>query len=189
MIELACERAEMDEEALRVELEKHHREGYVWALNCCSQNPVVAEDVLQRVYLKILDGAARFRPEASFKTWFFTLIRNTAADHWRQESRHEAGLIEYEQSTGALSQILQPDELLDRNHIHAVLATALSSLPARQEEIMRLVFYHDLTLSEAAAVMGVSIGTARTHYERGKGQLRRFLEAAKVMDESKLGRN
>jgi RNA polymerase sigma-70 factor (ECF subfamily) len=178
----------MDEEALRSELEKHHREGYMWALNCCSQNPVVAEDVLQRVYLKILEGAARFRPEASFKTWFFTLIRNTAADHWRQESRHEAGLTEYEQSTEAPGQTVQPDELLDRNHIHAVLATALSSLPARQEEMMRLVFYHDLTLSEAAAVMGVSIGTARTHYERGKGQLRRFLEAAKVMDESKLGR-
>jgi len=178
----------MDEEALRSELEKHHREGYMWALNCCSQNPVVAEDVLQKVYLKILQGAARFRPEASFKTWFFTLIRNTAADHWRQESRHEAGLTEYEQSTEALSQTVQPDELLDRNHLHAVLATALSSLPARQEEMMRLVFYHDLTLSEAATVMGVSVGTARTHYERGKGQLRRFLEAAKVMDESKLGR-
>ena len=178
----------MDEEALRSELERHHREGYMWALNCCSQNPVVAEDVLQKVYLKILQGAARFRPEASFKTWFFTLIRNTAADHWRQESRHEAGLTEYEQSTEALSQTVQPDELLDRIHIHAVLATALSSLPARQEEMMRLVFYHDLTLSEAATVMGVSVGTARTHYERGKGQLRRFLEAAKVMDESKLGR-
>ena len=44
----------MDEDALRTELEKHHREGYVWALSCCSRDPAAAEDVLQQVYLKIL---------------------------------------------------------------------------------------------------------------------------------------
>jgi len=178
----------MDEEALRAELERHHREGYAWALNCCSQNPVAAEDVLQKVYLKILDGRARFRGEASFKTWLLSLIRHTAADHWRQENRRHATLIEYEQTAEPIGQIEPPDEMLERSRLHAVLARGLSSLSVRQQEIMRLVFYHDLSLSEAAAVMSVSIGTARTHYERGKDQLRKFLEAGKVIDESKLGR-
>jgi len=173
---------------MTVELEKHHREGYAWALNCCWQNHAAAEEVLQKVYVKILNGRARFRGEASFKTWFLTLIRNTAVDHWREENRRQANLVEYEQNAGASTPIVRPDELLERSDLHTVLVRGLASLAARQQEIMRLIFYHDLTVSEAAGVMGVSVGTARTHYERGKEQLRRFLETAKVTDESRPGR-
>ncbi len=52
---------------------------------------------------------------------------------------------------------------------------ALSRLPARQRQVLHLVFYEELTVEQAAPVLGVSVGTARTHFDRGKRKLRTLL--------------
>src|SRR5262249_60507622 len=68
---------------LRSQLEKLHPEGYGWALSCCRREPAEAEGILQDVYLKILDGRARYDARSSLKTWLFSVIRRTAAEHRR----------------------------------------------------------------------------------------------------------
>jgi RNA polymerase sigma-70 factor (ECF subfamily) len=54
----------------------------------------------------------------------------------------------------------------------ARLRAELQRLPQRQREVLHLVFYQDLSIEEAAGVLRVALGTARTHYERGKRRLR-----------------
>ena len=85
----------LDGTELRAQLEEHHAYSFGWALNCCSYNDTEAKDVLQTVYLKILDGRARFKGQSSFKTWLFSVIRNTAADERRRRWFRFVGLAKF----------------------------------------------------------------------------------------------
>ena len=60
------------------------------------------------------------------------------------------------------------DIVVEQAEATAALVTALNTLSPRQREVLHLVFYHEMTIEEAAAVMQISLGSARTHYDRGK---------------------
>jgi len=165
----------MDIAELKVELERLHSASFGWALNCCGRDHSNAEEILQTVYLKILEGKARFRGEASLKTWLFAVIRKTAISEHRRSLLRKLRLTTDPAPATEQVSYEAPAASFERSEIQAQFQRALKSLPGRQQEALHLVFYEDLSLREAAVVMGVSIGSARQHYERGKKRLRESL--------------
>jgi RNA polymerase sigma-70 factor (ECF subfamily) len=143
-------------------------------LSCCRRNHAEAEEVLQSVYLKILQGKARYGGESKLQTWLFAVIRKTAiAEHRRQFLRT---LKSIGAAQADVDQREQPEAEFERSEMQERFQQALAKLPARQRETLHLVFYQDLSLSEAAEVMDISVGSARRHYERGKKRLRETLD-------------
>lgn len=162
----------MEISQLKTELEKLHQASFGWALNCCRHNRVDAEEVLQTVYLKILQGKAIYRGESKLRTWLFAVIRKTAITERRK--RVLRSLIAINDTDN--KPCSQPDVELERSEMQQRFQQALARLPRRQRETLHLVFYQDLSLSEAAEVMNISIGSARRHYDRGKQHLREALD-------------
>jgi len=173
----------MDTLELRARLESGHPENYGWALCCCFRNRMQAEEVLQRVYLKVLDGKAQYYGRATFKTWLFGVICKTAADERRRDILRRLRLISYGRRANVPAAQEAPEKALHRDESRRLFLQALDALPSRQRQVLHLVFYHDLSLSEAAEVMGLSVGSARTHYERAKKALRQRLKDT-VLDEN-----
>ena len=166
----------MDIAELKPELEMLHSASFGWALSCCRCDRAQAEEVLQTVYLKILEGKARFRGEASLKTWLFAVIRKTAIDEHRKNLLRKLRWSDSsDQAATLVSPLEQPGVAFEKSEAQALFQNALKSLPRRQRETLHLVFYQDLSLNEAADVMGISIGSARQHYDRGKRRLRESL--------------
>ena len=160
----------MDDVELRRQLERVHADCFGWAMACCGRDRDDAEEVLQTVYLSVLDGRARYDARSSFRTWLFGVIRRTAASERRKAWLR--GLLLMREVDGLKPQAPDtPDAEVERDSRALGLRRALAHLATRQREVLQLVFYHDLTVDEAAAVMGVSVGSARTHYARGKTNL------------------
>jgi RNA polymerase sigma factor (sigma-70 family) len=173
----------MDESELRAQLEQFHPVSYGWALSCCASNPMEAEDILQTAYLKILDGRARFDGRAAFKTWLFAVIRHTAADERRRGWLRRLRLDGYRQERADDVQPATRGTALEQTERTKLFHNVLAKLPRRQQEVLHLVFYQDMTVEEAAGIMGVSVGSARTHYERGKHRLGDWLQQADGFDD------
>ncbi|MEP6818545.1 MAG: sigma-70 family RNA polymerase sigma factor [bacterium] len=166
---------------LKAELEKLHSSSFGWALSCCRRDGGEAEEVLQTVYLKILEGKARFRGESSFRTWLFAVIHKTAAGERRKSLLRKLRLLG--ESQGRIDRIAsaeRPDAAAERSETQTRFQRALEQLPVRQRQTLHLVFYQDLSLREAADVMDISVGSARRHYERGKQRLRESLGEAEI---------
>jgi len=153
-------------------LEQHHKESYIWALRCCLGNKEDAKEALQESYLKVLEGRARFNGKSGFKTWLFAVIRITVADTRRKRIIEDIRHFEFRELLNRLTSRQRYDTGTEQNNVEVQLLKSLSELSPKQEQILRLVFYHEFTIEEAATIMGISVGSARTHYERGKKNLR-----------------
>lgn len=156
-------------------LATHHGACYGWALNCCGRDQHRAEDVLQTAYMSVMDGSARYDGRAAFKTWLFAVIRRIAANQWRRSLLMAIRFVPYQKCHEATFTQAPDTESLDRASLCADFKAALFRLPDRQREVVHLVFYEGLTIQQASGVMGVSLGSARRHYERGKQKLRTLI--------------
>lgn len=158
----------MDKEQLVKLLEEKHAEAYRWSRQCCRFDGELAKDVLQTVYLKILEGKAKFTEKSGFRTWLFAVIRNTAIDNLKKNVTHDnLENIMY----------LTSDEKTEEMDYKKFIG----QLPEQQAHVLLLAFYHDMTLENISTVMEISVGSVRTHYDRGKKRLRELIEKTEAL--------
>jgi RNA polymerase sigma-70 factor (ECF subfamily) len=165
----------MPEPDLASALEEHHAASFGWAVYCCDGNPTEAEEVLQVAYLEVLDGKAIFSGRSRFRTWLFGVIRNVAASRRRRRRLRAALLLRRHDEAPRPTPEVAADHRLLGHEQEVRLRDALAQLPRRQREVLVLTFYEDLTIQAASEVLKISLGSARTHYHRGKQRLRTLL--------------
>lgn len=151
-------------------LKLHHREAYIWARQCCQFDDELAKDMLQQSYLKILERKAKLKDATKVKTWLFSIIRYTCIDSLRKGNRLQA--------LGEKDDFIEPENDTEELNFEAIL----SQLPTMQREVITSVFYHQMTIAESAEILQISLGTARTHYERGKKKLKELILKSQILE-------
>ena len=156
----------------RSALEAIHSQAFGWALSRCDFDHAIAEDLMQQAYVELLSGNARFDNKSSLKTFVFSVVQNLARSRFRRISSRLRLVKQYHrESVNDVAETVEP--------VEDGVWRAVRALPARQRDIIELMFCRDLTIKQAAVVMGVSTGTGRVHYDRAKKALRsRLLDSA-----------
>ena len=131
-----------------------------------------AEEVLQDVMLAAWESAAGFRGESKVRTWLLTIARNRAINTQR---RHSPAFVPLDESTYTAD--TTPLDRVERKTQRQALQAAIQQLPPFHQEILVLIFYHQLSGPEVAEVLGVTVGTVKSRLHRAKEMLRRVLQS------------
>jgi RNA polymerase sigma-70 factor (ECF subfamily) len=129
----------------------------------------VAADVSQEVFMKLLTRLPQFEGRASFTTWLYRIVVNTAVDHQRR-TRRVVSLPE------GLPDGTRLDDDYDRRQRQIRVERAVQALPARLRSPLVLRHIEGLTYGEIAAVLGISMGTVASRLSRAHARLARELE-------------
>lgn len=132
------------------------------------------EDLVQDVLLSVHVARATYDPSRPFFPWLLAIVRHRLADGARRYARQAAHEVQVEdldlalgtRAVNALS--ATPDE--DR-----ALRAAVEALPRRQRQAVELLKLRELSLKEAAAVTGMSVGALKVATYRAMVALRRVL--------------
>lgn len=133
----------------------------------------LAEELLQDVMLAAWHGASKFRGGSQVRTWLLGIARYQAINaRTRQQGRHPqpALLLREEEASGDVldDAILRQAEMQD-------LRAAFAQLSEAHRETLELIFYHDLSGNDAAAVLGVAPGTVKSRIHRALAALKTLL--------------
>lgn len=145
-------------------------------------DPHTAADLTAEIFLAVIDSADRYRPGLGSETaWLYGIARNiVAAEHRRTAKERQLN----HRIVGR--RLLEPDDIarleerLDAEREGRRALAALSGLPDGERALLELIVVDQLTVSEAAAALGIAQGTARVRLHRA----RRALRAATPRDDA-----
>jgi RNA polymerase sigma-70 factor (ECF subfamily) len=163
--------ADGDASCLGTLFERHHRGVYQYCLQL-TRSSAVSEDLVQDVFLKLLQKAASYRGEGSCKAWIFNIARNVTFDYLRRADRRVTS-DEDEENAARLVDHRSTEQVAAGQQNLRLVARALAEIPAAAREVIwlgRFVFedYDDL-----ARALGCTASAARVRMHRAMQQLNR----------------
>jgi RNA polymerase sigma-70 factor (ECF subfamily) len=134
-----------------------------------------SEELVQRSFVAALEGVARFRGDASVRTWLFAIARNILRQWiWERGRATEREQVLEHSSVAALG--IGPITAFDLAREHKLLAAGLQRIPIDSQIVLELFYWEKLTAAEIAAVFECAEGTVRGRITRARQQLRAELD-------------
>ena len=144
-------------------------------------NRALAEELFQDIWTSLIAARERYKVEAKFTTWLYTLAHNRLVDHYR---RHRAiELVSFDAAADdddppeiPAPGTVQPERQAQARHGAARLLALVEALPPAQREAFLLHEEGGLSVDEIAQALGADREAVKSRLRYALGKLRRGME-------------
>ena len=145
-------------------------------------DPDSAEDATQESFIKAFQAINGYRG-GSFRSWLLKIVTNSAYDMMRRVRRHPNQSLypvdENGEEIESVSWLVDPsiavEEAVEQKESSSAIYRLLDQLPAVYRSVITLIDINELDYTEAAAVLGVPIGTIKSRLARARLQMQEML--------------
>jgi RNA polymerase sigma-70 factor, ECF subfamily len=136
-----------------------------------------ARDVAQEAFFKAFRSLRTFKPGAKFSTWIFAITYHACCDRLNRRKRYSNETLpeRADSAAGPEQRVIALDEAQR-------LRAAIDALPEKYRSVITLYHLQGRQYEEIAQVLGLPMGTVKTHLFRAKEQLRRLLSGTEVTE-------
>lgn len=138
------------------------------------KNKQLAEDISQEVWMRVIRNSASYKPTSSVKSWIMSIASNLTIDEFRKSKKWidltEEQWSSMEDPQGDL------EKLFDNKQLHSKLNEAFLLLPENQRVILAMILMEELSQSEVAVRLSISVGAVKAVLFRARENLRKNLE-------------
>jgi len=165
-----------DRLAMQVLYARHHVRVFRFVLRLM-RDQSAAEDLISEVFLDVWRQAGQFEGRSAVSTWMLAIARFKALSALRRrpdEALDEATAAAIEDPSD------DPEISLEKKDKGVMIRKCLAGLSAEHREIIDLVYYHERSVEEAAAIVGVPENTVKTRMFYARKKLAELLKAAGI---------
>lgn len=138
-----------------------------------TRDPEAADDLVQACLERVLGRFHLWRPERRLRPWLFTVMHNLHVNGIRHRASRPAW-VPLEHAAAALAVAARQETWVEARKV----LSAIDRLPEDQRAAVVLVGTEELSYREAAAVLGIPVGTLMSRLHRGRERLREILHMA-----------
>lgn len=142
-------------------------------------NPTDAEDICQESLRKAYQRIGSFNPEYLFRTWLFSIARNTSIDHLRRRNTFSTVKLAESDEPAVESHDIEiessPEDNMIDDQSYDLFIRSVANLPDKYRRIAELRLLHDFSYQDIAEETGLPLNTVRTRIRRAKALLEKMM--------------
>ena len=129
-----------------------------------------SKDLTQEVFIKMIEGISKYRPQKPFKSWLFAIASNHLKNYYRSLSRRPERAELTEEYAAPCHELADTDIKND-------LSSAISRLPPEQRQAVILRYYCDFPIKDIAKITGAKEPAVKARIRYALEKLRKELRA------------